>query len=176
MQYLKRIFIHLLLAGVFVFLTVWGSLAWMSSYTNHNRVCAVPDVGGLSLEEAENQLTENGLQPIISDSIWQSEFEPGTILEQHPLPGDVVKPERNIYLTIASVVPPQQTVPNLIDKSPLMARQMLAALEIPIQNEVAVPDTFPVIVGMSSNGKPLHPGDQIERGSPVTLYIGTGTN
>ena len=82
-------------------------LFWLlRSYTLHGESVAVPDVKGKSLVDAQKLLEPRGLRYVVSDSLYDKELKPGTILDQIPLPNAKVKESRTIYLVVNRSVAP----------------------------------------------------------------------
>jgi len=73
----------------------------MPLYTHQGSSTRVPDVTGLTVEEAKNVLREAGLDPKESETKLDRTFPVGTISYQNPPSGAIVKYGRGVYLTIS---------------------------------------------------------------------------
>lgn len=62
----------------------------------------VPNLVGKTFSKARRELTDLGLHAVIKDSVWSETETIETILEQDPLPGELLKPEGSVYLRISS--------------------------------------------------------------------------
>ena len=95
----------------------WGSLKWLDNYTRHGQSVTVPNVKGLPLEQAENEITRQKLNVITIDSNYVKGMPAGAVLEQNPEGNSKVKEGRTIYLTINTADVPKIVIPDLIDNS-----------------------------------------------------------
>ena len=91
--FLKQIIFSLI---IIVFLTFF-TLKWLKSYTNHGITIEVPDLVGLSMNDADKILQKNKLVYKIQDSTnYNPKFKAGAIIEQEPKAGFEVKENRKI--------------------------------------------------------------------------------
>ena len=78
---------------IFAFLT----LKWLKSYTNHGAFVEVPNLVGLSLNDAEITLDNFDLRTQVQDSSnYNPKYPSGAVIEQEPLAGEKVKENRKI--------------------------------------------------------------------------------
>lgn len=133
-ELLKYIFtskkFYLLAGGILVFGAVFLFLldkTIMPFYTNHYEGVTVPDVTRITLEEAEETLTEIGLRYEVAERRANAAFPTNYVIDQQPGPANIVKPHRKIYLTVNTEVKPQVEVPNVTSLS-------LRNAEIQLQN------------------------------------------
>ncbi len=74
---------------------------WLKRYTHHGQKIEMPDyIGqdvGLSMDHAAGQ----SFKMIVTDSIFIVGKKGGIILSQMPHPGDIVKQDRTIYVTVS---------------------------------------------------------------------------
>ena len=59
----------------------------------------VPQIVGKKLADAEKMLTDNDLDPVISDTTYDERYPQGTILLQKPLAGEKVKIGRRLAVS-----------------------------------------------------------------------------
>ena len=97
----------------------------LSFYTNKGESFPTPELKGLSIGQVENLSNKNDFRFEIEDSVFRKGVQPGTIVFQNPEAGHKIKPNRLIYLTLASVLPEQVEVPKLTDVSIRQARVLL---------------------------------------------------
>ena len=71
----------------------------------------VPDVKGMNLRIAENELDKQSLKSIVIDSSYVKGIAPGAILEQNPAGGSKVKSGRTVYLTVNADSAPKVAFP-----------------------------------------------------------------
>ncbi len=109
LNFLKN-FVGMIAAVVgFVALTLW----FLKCYTNHGESLQVHNYIGMRLTEARKMAENRSFHIVISDSIFRTGVEAGTILEQNPKPLSRVKEDRTIYLMIASAVADFVLLPNI---------------------------------------------------------------
>ena len=92
---------NLLVMVIVACLIVWGVLIFLDAWTNHGSTSTVPQVKGMTFEQAELVLAENDLTVEISDSIYDRNARPGTIVESWPRAGAVVKRGRQVLQSIS---------------------------------------------------------------------------
>ena len=88
-------------AGIFLFLsvTIWAVLTWLSAYTNHGQKLEMPNYMGTPLVDAQQSAHERTFQIIVNDSVHIVGKAGGLIQNQNPRPGSLVKENRKIYVT-----------------------------------------------------------------------------
>ncbi len=169
------IIFNLLLIVVVGFALLWGSLLWVDSWTGHGEYRIVPDVKGLPYSRAAEILEEEDLIGEITDSVYDGSVAPGTVLVQTPKDSSKVKPNRKVYLTIASFSTKKVSVPNLLDVSLRQAQSILEGLGLTDIRIVNVPSEYKdLVVGVKFNGVPLNAGTRIPLTATVTLEVGEG--
>lgn len=95
---LKSIGIFVII-GIFLFFLFDSIL--MPLYVQKGKKTKVPDVIGLSLENAKQKIIEDGLDPKESEYKNDKRYQIGTVMLQNPIAGSEVKRDRGIYLTIS---------------------------------------------------------------------------
>lgn len=165
-------FLLILLAGCGV---VWITLVWLDIWTDHGKYEVVPNMKGLSYEQAATALRTAGLEPELSDSIYDDKTRPGTVLEQSPRTNTKVKPGRTVYLTVNAFTPKMISVPDLADMSLRQARSTLEGLGIKnIREHYVVSEYRDLVLAVKFNGITLQPGARIPASATVTLEVGEG--
>jgi serine/threonine-protein kinase len=131
----------------------------------------VPDVVGMSQDEAEKELEDAGFEVNVEPKVNAQEEE-GTVLDQDP--GDGAKRERGSEVTISVARPPQQVnVPNVIGKTCDEAKQALQQDDLIGQCDAQTVDvTDPNQDGKVVQALPVGPGEKADVGSTITLKIG----
>ena len=173
---LSKIFIrHLvfvLISGLFL---LWLTMELLNVYTRHGRYIQVPDITGLTLDEAKDVLRDYNLRVTVNDSIHDATQEGGTIARQDPESGMEVKRKRRVYLSIVAVLPEQVAMPNLIDLSFRQATALLASYGLRIGNLSYRPDIGQnTILEQMIGTTPIEPGTLINKGTEIDLIIGQG--
>lgn len=154
---------------------VWATLLWLNNWTGHGVYQVIPNVKGLDYTEASKALSNNNLQAILTDSVFNTEVAPGLVIEQTPKAGTTVKPNRSVYLTINAYSPRAVTVPNLTDISLRQARSIIEGLGIKNIRIVEVPSEYKnLVMCVKYNGLPLSAGMRIPVTASVTIEVGKG--
>lgn len=153
----------------------WGSLKWLDNYTRHGQSVTVPNVKGLPLEQAENEITLQKLNVITIDSNYVKGMPAGAVLEQNPEGNSKVKEGRTIYLTINTADVPKIVIPDLIDNSSYrQADARLRAMGFKMTEPEMVEGEKNWVYGIKYQDKNLISGDKIPREAVLTLCIGSG--
>jgi beta-lactam-binding protein with PASTA domain len=163
------------LAIVAIILLVWLFLIGLSWLTHHGEAVNVPQIKGLTYDNAEDLLDERGLELVVMDSTFVLGKKPGMVLEQDPKPNTPVKPGRKIYVSIQVTCPPFIKMPNLKDASMRQAAMMLKSNGLNMGRIIYKPDyANNVVLEMQYKGRTILPGTQIRKGSYVDLVIANG--
>lgn len=148
----------------------------LGKFTHHGEYQIVPDLHGLTLNEAVRILQKENLRIEISDSIYEANTAPGSIIEQSPKAGAKIKDNRAVYATIRSFSTKTVAVPAIIDMSLRQGTSVLQGLGITAINISRVPSEYPdLIIDLKMNGLSLRAGDKIPVNAKVTLVVGDGS-
>ena len=137
----------------------------------------VPDVKGMTVDEASKMFRNHGLVCVVSDSNYVKNMAAGIVLDVNPGIGQKVKEGRTIYLTINTLSIPLRAVPDVADNSSLRQAQakVLAAgfklTEIQLMN-----GEKDWVYGIKYQGRSLNAGDKVPLGAALTLMVGNGEN
>jgi len=170
-------FISAVAVIVLLIVLFWGAFRWLDSYTNHGKLIIVPDLYGLSEQEAEQILThkDKNLRYEIIDSIFVKGKKAGAIMEQNPEAGSIVKKERKIYLIINARSPRKVILPDLRDVSLRQAEAIITSMGLKIGDYEYVPSEYKDLVQDVKYGNRIAaPGTRITEGASVTLLVGKG--
>ncbi|MCB0782150.1 MAG: PASTA domain-containing protein, partial [Flavobacteriales bacterium] len=124
---MRRTLIALLVPLLVAALLLLAGWSWLRSYTRHGTHVRVPDLSGLTLQEATEKLGKRDLFVEVIDSVHSDERPKGTVVEQDPVAGAEVKPDRKVYLVMNAMQPQMIDMPDLVDMS---KRQAISVLEI----------------------------------------------
>jgi len=150
-------------------------LIWMNFYTRHGQARAVPNFVGLTMEQTVTLAKKSRLRYQIIDSIYTTVVPRGCIAEQNPKPGFKVKKWRNVILTINAFHPEMVAMPNLIDLPLRQASALVESSGLELGLLKYRPDfTVNVVIDQQFNGKKIHEGDSIQKGSVVDLILSKG--
>ena len=164
------------LALLFIAAVVGSTNLLLRSCTHHGEQIRVPDLAGLTLDEAEILLRASELEFRVIDS---AEFNPdiplGAVTDQYPQGGALVKEGRNILLTINPFTVHKIELPNIIDKTLRRAVYDLESKGFVVGVSIYKPDLArDAILGMQVKNEDVKPGDKFVRGTVVDLLVGTG--
>ena len=153
----KYFWLNLMAMVAVVCLLFFGVLKWLDSYTRHGEAVVVPNVKGMTIDEAEMLFRNHGLVCVVSDSSYVKNKPAGSILDVTPSVGQKVKEGRIIYLTINTLNIPLRPVPDVADNSSM--RQAQAKI---------------LVYGVKYMGRQLEMGDKVPVGATLTLLVGDG--
>lgn len=151
------------------FLLVWG----LDYYTRHDVTVTIPELRGKHLGRAIAMLDDVGLRYEVVDSVYDKRATPGTVLEAYPSSGEVVKPQRIIFLKIYATSPPKLAVPYVKDMSARQAFALLRALGFEyISQKIVAGEYKGLCQGISlDGGSVLKAGDLINKDTPLVLLV-----
>ena len=85
----KFFWLNIVAMIVVVVVMIFGVLKWMDVYTHHGETVVVPDVKGMTTEEAAKMFRNRGLVAVISDTKYVKDKAAGIILELKPGAGEI---------------------------------------------------------------------------------------
>jgi beta-lactam-binding protein with PASTA domain len=145
-------------------------------FTNHGQEKKVPDVRFMTLEQAASKLEAAGFKWEISDSIYNDQYKPGTVIDQTPKAKSYVKAMRIIYLSINAMNPRTVSLPVLTEIS---IRQGVAILQsLGFKNVLIDTVASPyegLILSATVNGRNLAPGTKVTLNARIKLTMGDGS-
>lgn len=160
---------------VVVVVMIFGVLKWIDAYTRHGETVVVPDVKGMTMDEATNMFQKRGLECVISDTRYVKDKAAGIILDLKPGAGEKVKEGRMVYLTVNTLDVPLRMIPDVADNSSLrqaQAKLLNAGFKL---NEVElVNGEKDWVYGVKYEGRQLATGDKVPMGASLTLMVGDG--
>ncbi|MCM1076782.1 MAG: PASTA domain-containing protein [Bacteroides sp.] len=172
---MKRILLHIGLMLLVAIIIGWLAMMWLDVWTRHDDTIVVPLVKSTTFESASTILEDERLVAVLSDSVYDKNTRPGTVIEQNPKAGTIVKAGREIYLTINAISPKMVTLPTLTDISLRQAKSILEGLEIKNVVEKRVPSDFhDLVLGVYYNGHRLLPGARVPVSATIQLEVGEG--
>lgn len=161
---------------VVICLLVFGTLKGLDVYTQHGVSVEVPNVIGLSEQEAGMLLHNHELDYEIVDSNYVKTELPGRILDQNPSAGSKVKKGRVVYFTINSLSTPLRMVPDVADNSSLrQAQAKLLASGFKLEQAELISGEKDWVYGVKYNGRELRSGDKVPEGATLVLLVGNGS-
>jgi beta-lactam-binding protein with PASTA domain len=174
-EFIKVLSANLLAVFVVVVLMLTGVSLVLNSTTRHGEALTVPDITGMSIDDAIQILDAKHLKYMITDSLFFEDKPKNSVLDQNPSPQSKVKEGRIIYLTLNSTKAPLVNMPNLIDVSLRQAQVMLQSLGLKTGKLIYKPDIAQnVVLNQQYNNDNIAPGAKIAKGSTVDLVLGDG--
>jgi len=145
--------------------------------TNHGHEIAVPDMTNMTVPEAMQLASDNGITVLVTDSVYVRKMQRGAVFSQNPKPGAKVKQDRKIRLTINSIHPKQVTMPDLIGLSMRQAKAELNSKGLSLRSLIYVQDiaTNNVLKQLYHN-REIPSGKTIESGAEIDLVVGLNEN
>lgn len=171
-------FFWLNIAGmiIFVIAAIIVTFRWLDSYTMHGHSVAVPDLHGMSIDEASTLLRERKLKFAVTDSSYIKGMPARRVLQVIPASGSKVKEGRTVYLTVSSARVPLIKVPDIVDNSSLReaeARLKAAGFNIG-ETEFVANEAKDWVVGIKFNGTELARGTSVPEGATLVIVAGMG--
>ena len=165
----------LAMAGVIVVLIIL-TMVGLKIYTRHGQEIDVPDVKGLSTQQACDVLAKAGLVAEIDDSVYIKTLPPNTVYNQSIAAGSPVKSGRIINLTVNTAQPPKVTMPDIANNcSSREAEMKLSMLGLKVAPLEYVQGEKDWVYNVKVNGNVVGVGSQVAANSVVTLVVGDGT-
>jgi eukaryotic-like serine/threonine-protein kinase len=160
--------------GLALLLLLLGWL-WLRTYTRHNDKVEVPDLKGLTFEEASSALLDRDLLVEVVDSVYNDEVPKGTVVDQDPPAGREVKPDRRIYLVMNASQPKMLNMPALVNLSKRQAISVLEIVGLKVKEMQYKPDPcVDCVIAQLYKGQPIAAEARIRRGDAITLVLGSG--
>ena len=169
---LRQIVLAIVACIIFSFL----ALKWLKSYTNHGTFVEVPNLVGLSLDDAETTLQNFDLRTQVQDSSnYNPKYASGAVIEQEPLAGAQVKENRKIYLILNPSDYRKVIIPDVIRSTLRQTRPTLEALGFRIGKLIYVDDLGrDEVLELRFRGQKINAGDLIKKTSAIDLVLGNG--
>ena len=173
----KQFFIQFSIILVLIFSIVFGTMKWLSSYTNHGKTVLVPDFRGQHVSRLKDFIKDKNISYQIIDSIYDPKEKPGVVLRQDPEMNIAVKHNRTVYLYVTGMVAPQVVMPKLVDRSERQARLILSSYGLKIGKvSERTADCNGCILSQLMQGREIEHGKGIKKGSVIDLVVGRKDN
>ena len=156
------ILLNLLLMLIVGILLIWLSMAFLKGYTRHNDSVTVPNLSGLTQQDALSLLRDN------------ETMDPGAILESTPKSGSSVKRNRTIFVTVNTTLVKQARIPDVYEVSRRQAEAALRREGFVNIREEYIPGVYSDLamsVKDGNTGAVLQPGSTLAYNQPIILEI-----
>lgn len=173
----KTFLIQLVLAAIAVVVLAFLAMKWLDFSTNQDQRIEVPDLARLSLDKVDQRLDELELRYEILDSAnFNPDFPRYSVIEQVPEPGQFVKENRKIYLTLNPSGYRKVMVPDLIRRTRRQAEPTLRSLGFEIGQISYKPDIAKdAVLELRHKGEKIEAGDELMKTSVIDLVLGDGS-
>jgi len=173
----KLFFKHLFLAIVISFILLLVTFLTIRIYTRHGQALSVPDLRGKFETEVIEILLEQELIYEIVDSVYNNDYERGTVVDQNPPPEFQVKKGRTIFLTINAFIPEMTQMPEVVGVSLRQARAIVETAGLRIGRLSYLPDiAVNIVLQQKYKGDVIEEGDSIPKGAVIDLVLGRGVS
>jgi len=169
----KQVAFAIIGMGIGVFLL----FRWLSATTNHNQKIEVPDLSKQPIETVEKILNDLDLRFVVIDSAsYNPDYPPKSVIRQNPESGDIVKENRQIYLTLNPSHYRSVNIPAFYGKTKRNVEATLRAVGFVIGDKPSwVPDLGKNVVrGLKHKGKKVKKGTKLPKKSVLNLILGDG--
>ena len=172
----KSFFIQLLIALLVGMLIVYLSLTFLKFITYHDNHQQVPDLRGISLINLPQIVSDKYLRFEVIDS---SKFTPSlpslTVIDHLPGPGQLVKKNRKIYVTLNPSGYRRISVPNVVQITRRNAEVILMSIGFSI-GEITYEKNIGknMVLEMRYKGEPIEPGILLQKTAEIDLVLGNG--
>ena len=171
----RTFFFNLFLAILFFAVITWVTMSMLKVYTHHGEKVSIPNLKGYTEYEVKSILKEKKLRYTIIDSAFVATALPGSIIDQQPEEGYMVKERRTVYLTIAALSPEKILVPKVVDVSLREAKSKLENAGFVIGKVEYRPSEFQnLVLGSFYKGQQIPADTALDKGSVVDLIVGKG--
>ena len=166
--------------NVLAIIIVWVvviAAAYLGSdiYTRHGQEVAVPDLQGLTADQAIRRLEALGLEGEVRDSIYNRQLSPDIICGQAIHAGNYVKVGRVVGLTINSDRAPSLVLPDIGDNMSVReAEARLKSMGFTLTPPEYIDGERDWVYSVKYKGCNVSAGTRIDISAPVTLVVGNG--
>lgn len=173
----KTFLIQLVLAVIALMVIAFLALKWLDYSTNQDQRIEVPDLSKMSLDRVDDRLAQLELRYEILDSAnYNPDFPRYSVIEQVPEPGQYVKENRKIYLTLNPSGYQKVMVPDLIRRTRRQAEPTLRSIGFEIGDVTYKPDIAKdAVLELRHNGEKIEAGDELMKTSKIDLVLGDGS-
>lgn len=167
----KNVVAIIVLWVVVIGVAYWGS----GVYTRHGQEVAVPDLQGLTADQAIRRLEALGLEGEVRDSIYNKQLQPDLVCAQTIHAGNYVKVGRVVGLTINSDRAPSLVLPDIGDNMSVReAEARLKSMGFTLTPPEYIDGERDWVYSVKYKGYNVSAGTRIEISAPVTLVVGNG--
>jgi serine/threonine-protein kinase len=130
-----------------------------------------PALGGMTVPQARANMDARGLRLILDEEKPRGDVPPGTICEQRPLAGSMVRRGDEVHAVVARAGD-TAPVPSVAGMTPAAARQLIEAAHLRVGDSVQAPDAQTAAGLVIASSPPAN--TTVALGSSVALRVSTG--
>lgn len=165
--------INLAIAVGVAVLLLTGVILWLKGYTLHGKEVTIPQITGMTQEEAEMVLRGSSLYLVVVDSTFSDKAPLGTVVEQTPPALSHAKPDRPVYVVMNARTKRLIPLPELHDVSYRQAEATLRSIGLKIADVEYESSLYPDnVLDIRQDGVSLEVGTRLPEGTAITLVIG----
>ncbi len=157
-------------AGISALLIVAVSWISLRFYTKHGEKVLVPNLEGMTINEAISKLKESTLSYKLIDSTFVK-GRSGMVYAQIPADSSFVKSEREIYLKVYRTIPPQKPVRFKVGEPLEIAKTKMLSKGFEIETKYQPGEFDNVVLGAYYGEKELRDGDLVDMGEKIKLVV-----
>jgi beta-lactam-binding protein with PASTA domain len=164
---------NFLIAAVACLLLFWMVDIALDLFTRHGQMYEVPDFTNRSLQDAQELAEAHNLELVVLDSVFVNYRPRGIVFRQNPRSGVMVKKNRNVFLTVNSMMPRKVEMPDVTGYSLRQAKTVLAAKNLHVGKLTYVPDIATNnVLRQKYKGALIASGKEIPADSYIDLDLG----
>jgi len=172
----KAFVVTMMSVGVSWVVLLGGSMLYLQINSRPWSEQSVPNTLNLSIDSAFAILSELELEAIHLDSVYSASGIPGSVLEQTPKEGSLVKSGRPVYLTTYRKTPPSESISVVEGQDARLAKIILERkgfiVDVHEEPNIILEGK---VVRVESKGFSLSPEDRRVRGSKIVLVVGSSS-
>lgn len=166
---------HLIIAALLTAFIIWFTFFSLDVYTRHGKSFPLPDFTGKTIEEVIQITKEKKLRFEVTDSVYNKDVPPGTVVEQNPPAGFNVKRNRTVFLTTNAFNVEKVKMPDLVDVTYRQAQAELISYGLMVGRIEYEPDIGKNrVLRIKYNGQEVTENDLVPKGSRIDLVLGAG--
>lgn len=152
---------------------IWLVMALLRTYTRHNQSFPMPDVAGMTQDEAREALSRVMLRMEITDSVYNETIPPGVVIESTPKAGSMIKKNRTVFVLVNNTQVKQLQIPDIHEISRRQAEALLRGTGFVNVTVKYVAGTFHDLALYLKDpaGRILNVGDRIPYNTPLILEV-----
>ena len=167
--------INALIALCVVIVLLFCVLRWLRYYTQHGDEVEVPQITGLSPEEAKVLLQASSLTLQVIDSTYSSRVPLGMVVDQVPPAESKVKHGRPVYVVLNAKQRRQVVLPELSDVTYRQAASTIQRLGLRVDSVRYEPSQYrDLVLSIERKGEPVTAGTRLSEGTGLVLVVGKG--